>query len=119
VSDDDLRSLLLQLTPSAREHLRNVLIRDFHDRNEMSSILMRYRDERGDDWADIIDFLTMHPDARRQVVRMLAEIQSAEELTIVADGFRVGDRIERVGEDDEPFAPTSENERRQAWTTMS
>jgi hypothetical protein len=45
VSDDDL----LQLTPSAREHLRNVLIRDFHDRNEMSSILMLYRDERGDD----------------------------------------------------------------------
>jgi hypothetical protein len=44
VSDDDLRSLLLQFTPSAREYLRNVLIRDFHDRNEMSSILLRYRD---------------------------------------------------------------------------
>jgi len=22
---------------------------------------MRYRDDRGSDWADIIDFLTMHP----------------------------------------------------------
>ena len=68
-----------------------------------ASDLLRYRDGRGDEWADIIDFLTMHPDARRQVVRMLAEIQSAEGLTIVADGFRVGDRIEWVGEDDEPF----------------
>jgi hypothetical protein len=27
---------------------------------------MRYRDQKGQDWADIIDFLTMHPDARRQ-----------------------------------------------------
>ena len=25
--------------------------------------LMRYGDQRGDDWADIIDFLTMHPEA--------------------------------------------------------
>ena len=77
MSDDDLRSLLLQLTPSAREHLRNVLIRDFHDRNEMSSILMRYRDERGDDWAEIIDLLTMYPDARRRIVRLLGEIAAS------------------------------------------
>jgi hypothetical protein len=34
---------------------------------------MRYRDDRGRDWADIIDFLTMHPDARRQLARLLAE----------------------------------------------
>jgi len=33
-----------------------------------SSILMRYRDQNGQDWADIIDFLTMHPDAGRGVV---------------------------------------------------
>jgi len=26
---------------------------------------MRYRDENGQDWADIIDFLTMYLDARR------------------------------------------------------
>jgi hypothetical protein len=24
---------------------------------------MRYRDQNGQDWADIIDFLTMHPEA--------------------------------------------------------
>jgi hypothetical protein len=28
------------------------------------------------DWADIIDFLTMWPDARRQVVRLLGEIDA-------------------------------------------
>jgi hypothetical protein len=28
---------------------------------------MRYRDQNGQDWADIIDFLTMWPSARRRV----------------------------------------------------
>jgi hypothetical protein len=30
----------------------------------------------GQGWADIIDFLTMHPDARRLVVRLLGEIDA-------------------------------------------
>jgi hypothetical protein len=29
------------------------------DRQAISSRLMRYRDQKGQDWADIIDFLTM------------------------------------------------------------
>jgi hypothetical protein len=29
---------------------------------------------RGQDWADIIDFLTMHPEARLQVAMLLGEI---------------------------------------------
>jgi hypothetical protein len=36
----------------------------------------RYRDPNGQDWADIIDFLTMWPDARRRVVRILGEIEA-------------------------------------------
>jgi hypothetical protein len=39
--------------------------------------LLRYRDWRGDDWADIIDVLTMHPEARRQVVRAFAQMDAA------------------------------------------
>jgi len=38
---------------------------------------MRYRDGRGDEWADIIDMLTMHPEERRRVVRMLGELEAA------------------------------------------
>jgi hypothetical protein len=37
--------------------------------------VLRYRDGHGDDWADIIDYLTMWP-ARRRVVRLLAEIDA-------------------------------------------
>jgi hypothetical protein len=72
--DNDLRDLLLTLSPSTRDDLRRALIRDHADRDAIASRLMRYRDQNGQDWADIIDFLTMHPDARRQVVRLLAEI---------------------------------------------
>ena len=74
--DDDLRDLLLILTPSARDDLRRVLIRDQADRDAIASRLMRSRDQSGQDWADIIDFLTMHPEARRQVVRVLGEIDA-------------------------------------------
>jgi hypothetical protein len=38
--------------------------------------LMRYRDENGHRWADIIDMLTMYPEARRKVVRLLGETQA-------------------------------------------
>ena len=31
----------------------------------------------GDCWADVIDILTMYPDVRRKVVRMLAEVDAA------------------------------------------
>jgi hypothetical protein len=46
------------------------------DRDAIASQLLRYRDERGNDWADIIDFLTMYPEARRRVARLLGEIES-------------------------------------------
>jgi hypothetical protein len=42
---------------------------------------MRYRDQNGDDWADIIDMLTMNPEARQRVARLLAEIEASEHLT--------------------------------------
>jgi hypothetical protein len=76
--DADLRALLGTLDPKARGTLRRVLIRDQADRDAISSRLMRYRDERGDDWADIIDLLTMHPDARKRVVRLLGEIDARD-----------------------------------------
>ena len=38
---------------------------------------MRYRNQNGQDWADIIDILTLHPEAPRTVVRLLGEIGAA------------------------------------------
>jgi len=64
--DDDLRALLETLDPKARDDLRRVLIHDQADRDAIASQLLRYRDGHGDDWADIIDMLTMYPEARRE-----------------------------------------------------
>jgi len=72
--DDALRE-----TPNAtlyilRDDLRGVLIRDQADRDAIAARLMRYRDQNGQDWADIIDFLTMYPEAPRRAVRALGEL---------------------------------------------
>jgi hypothetical protein len=45
--------------------------------NAVASKLLRYRDGRGDDWADIIDMLTLHRELRRKVSRLLAGIDAA------------------------------------------
>jgi hypothetical protein len=37
---------------------------------------MRYRDQNGPGWAEVIDLLTMHPEARRRVVRLLGELEA-------------------------------------------
>ena len=44
-----------------------------------ASELLRYGDANGDGWADIIDTLTMYPNVRRKVVRLLAEIDAADQ----------------------------------------
>jgi hypothetical protein len=73
LSDNELWTLLRAVALKARDDLRRVLIRDRADREAISSRLMRYRDQNGQDWADMIDFLTMWPDARRQAVRFSGE----------------------------------------------
>jgi hypothetical protein len=59
------------------------LICDQADRDAIASRLMRYRDQNGRDWADIIDVLTMYPDARRRVVRLLAEVDAREQGVVM------------------------------------
>ena len=39
-------------------------------------LLLRYQDAVGDELADIIDKLTIHPDERRKIVRLLAEMEA-------------------------------------------
>jgi hypothetical protein len=74
--DGDLRAALAALDPPARDTIRRALIHDQAGRDAVSSWLLRYRDGRGGDWADIIDMLTLHPEERRRVVRLLGEIDA-------------------------------------------
>jgi hypothetical protein len=73
---DRIQTVLENLDLKARDTLRRVLIHDQAYRDTVTSQLLRYRDGHGDDWADIIDMLTMWPDARRKVVRLLGETQA-------------------------------------------
>jgi hypothetical protein len=65
----DLRAFLSSIDPKARDDLRRVLIRDDADRDATAMQLMRFRDENGQGWAEIIDFLTISRAARRLVER--------------------------------------------------
>jgi hypothetical protein len=69
-------ALFETLDPKARDDLRRVLIHDQASRDAIASQLLRYRDGHGDDCADIIDMLTMNPDARRRVTSILGEIEA-------------------------------------------
>ena len=81
---DNLRALLKMLDPKARDDLRRGLILDQADRGAISPQLIRYRDQNGDDWADVIDFLAMYPEARRQVACALDELDATQQF----DGSR-------------------------------
>jgi hypothetical protein len=73
---DHLGSLLETLDPNARDDLRRALIRDHADRDAIAMQLTRYRDQNGQRWVNIVDVLTMYPDAQRQVVRVLGELEA-------------------------------------------
>jgi hypothetical protein len=38
---------------------------------------LRYGDANGDGWAEVVDTLSMHPDVRHKVARLLAEIDAS------------------------------------------
>ena len=80
-SDDDLRGVLLTLSPTARDKLRRALLLDQPDRDAIASELLRYGDANGDGWADVIDTHSMHPDVRRKVVRMLTRSTTERRTT--------------------------------------
>jgi hypothetical protein len=81
VSDaSNLRDLLRTLSPKARDDLRRVLIRDQAERDATASQLMRFRDQNDQDWADVIDFLTMYPDGAAADLSDIASRNLSDEL---------------------------------------
>jgi hypothetical protein len=76
--DTEFRAIPETLDPASRDTLHRVLTHDQADIDAIASELLRDRDGRGDQWADIIDMLTMHPEAPREVVRLLGEIEARD-----------------------------------------
>jgi hypothetical protein len=73
--DADLRAFLRTLDPHGRHSPPRLDPRPGRARRDRLDLL-RYRDGRGDDRADIIDMLTMQPGERRRVVRLLGELST-------------------------------------------
>jgi hypothetical protein len=69
-------SLLRTLSPAARDHLRDVLIREQADRDAIASQLLRFRDERGTAWANLVNQLSLDSELRRRYVRLLGELEA-------------------------------------------
>lgn len=76
--DVELRDLLLQVSPSARDKLREVLTQE-SDPGAIAQELLVYSDADGDAWALLVDLLTMRPDIRQRVVQLLDEIQAGND----------------------------------------
>jgi hypothetical protein len=77
VDDDGLRAALARIEPAGRDKLRRLLVADQPDRDRIAERLLRERTNAADALAEIIDLLTIDDEARRTVVRLLAEIEDA------------------------------------------
>jgi hypothetical protein len=55
-----------------------VLIHDQADRDAITASLLRYRDDRGTAWANLVDRLTLDADLRRRYTRLLGELEAEE-----------------------------------------
>src|SRR5262245_40075593 len=73
--DDDLRDVLRSLDPKPRDSARRLLIRD-EPTATRSPRTAPLPDHAGDVMADTIDTLTLDPEERQKVVRMLGEIEA-------------------------------------------
>jgi hypothetical protein len=74
MNDAEMRSLFVHFTPGARDVLRRAARADQWERDELASRLIR--EPQGQDMADLVDQLSLHDDVRRQVVRVLGELEA-------------------------------------------
>ncbi len=76
VDDMQLRDVLRRLDAPGRNAIRRVLIQDQEYRDAMASRLLDHATDQAASLADLIDMLTLDNDARRTVVRLLAELEA-------------------------------------------
>jgi hypothetical protein len=75
VNDAELLNSLPRMDQTARDALRRALVPDQSDRDALAERFLR---ERAFGMADLLDFLTLNPDARRQAVRVLGELEASK-----------------------------------------
>lgn len=76
MDDAALLAALRRLDPAAREDLRRLLVRDQPDRDAVAAQLLRKQTPGADGMADLLDMLSLDPDARRRLTRLLGELEA-------------------------------------------
>jgi hypothetical protein len=74
VTDAELREMLIQFPQSSRDVLRRAARSNQSERDQLSSRLMR--EPRGQSLADLVDNMSLHPDFRRAIARVLGWIDA-------------------------------------------
>lgn len=77
VDDTNLRELLARLDPAARRELRQLLFAKQQRRDAAAERALRQRTSHAENVGDLIDLLTLDNEARRQVVRLLGELETS------------------------------------------
>jgi hypothetical protein len=76
VLDSELRGLLLELNQSGRTVLRRMMLAEQWERDEAAAALLRYNTAAASKVAEIVDLASLNPDARRQLIRVLGDLEA-------------------------------------------
>ncbi len=76
MDDNELSALLSQIDPRGRDILRRLVRAEQFERDEFAVALLRHRTEAARDLADLLDLASFHPEVRRQVARVLGELEA-------------------------------------------
>jgi hypothetical protein len=79
VEDREVASLLAMVNPTGRDVLRRAMRAEKSDRDKLASALMRDPSNVAQDLADLLDLASMDPGIRRQLIRVLGELEAHDE----------------------------------------
>jgi hypothetical protein len=79
MDDREVKDRLSRIGLRGREVLRRYLIADQPERDAMSMALLRESGDAATTAANLIDMLSLNPEARRRVTRLLGELEATPE----------------------------------------
>ncbi len=78
MTDRELARKLAEILPKGRDVLRRAMRAERHERDQLSTRLQRGRSQVAKDLADLIDSASLRPEFRRQLVRVLGDLETAD-----------------------------------------
>jgi hypothetical protein len=76
MDDRELSALLSEVDPKGRDILRGLMRAEQFERDDFAATLMRQGIETASDLAELLDQASLSPDVRRQVARVLGQLEA-------------------------------------------